>query len=733
MEEVSEEPRFLDLHTWAAQQQEHQLQIVNTAAAEMATAEEQKRQLLPRMQELDRELRSLRSRPDLIPEDQRELRARIAEGAGVSIGDLPFAGELMDVREEHQLEWRGALERLLRGFGLSILVPDGIYSRVNRFINDHNMRGRAVYHRVPVQFAQESRGYDRGRVIERMTFKEGHPLAPWVEAELRNQFNHRCCDTPEEFEQSTGFAVTKQGLIRAARTRHVKDDLHDIRDPRHHILGWSNRDKIRRFEQALAEMVVNLQSQELAYSTALDQQRKAQRVSILASNLAGFRSFADIDWRASAARKQELQSRKEQLERSSDQVRKLQDQLESVSSDIRTCESDRTGSVETKGALQNERQLYGKRLAQCEGQLQDCTESDLSIFDARFDQLLSGEVLTISDAPVVQQRASARLSEQARLVQSKCENGIKAATRSMEQFLNQFPEMRTDLASETEYLPEFLRLRQAVETDDLPRHEERFKELMSRDVLAHVASFQDTLETHCEVTRSKVARLNETLRGISYSPSTYIAIRAALTTDPDVRDFRSRLKSCLEFGLSDEAAARENAFFRIDELIRRLREKPEWTAKVTDTRAWLTFAIEKLRRDDNRQENYYNDSGGKSGGQKAKLAFTILASAIAYQYRIAGDTNNVNSFRFVVVDEMFARTDEENSRYALDLFSTFQLQLLIVSPFDARARVVEPHVSSYHLTVNPTTQSSAIRSITAQEAHERLLQQPETPPAHVNA
>jgi len=55
----------------------------------------------------------------------------------------------MDVKDSHSEQWRGALERLLRGFGLSLLVPERFYSRVNHFINDHDLRGRVVYHRVP--------------------------------------------------------------------------------------------------------------------------------------------------------------------------------------------------------------------------------------------------------------------------------------------------------------------------------------------------------------------------------------------------------------------------------------------------------------------------------------------------------------------------------------------------------------------------------------------------------
>src|SRR5947207_6229595 len=73
--------------------------------------------------------------------------------------------------------------------------------------------------------------------------------------------------------------------------------------------------------------------------------------------------------------------------------------------------------------------------------------------------------------------------------------------------------------------------------------------------------------------------------------------------------------------------------------------------------------------------------------------FRSLASAVAYQYGIAKDRENPESFRFVVVDEMFSRSDETNSRYALHLFAQFHLQLLIVCPFDARARRSEEHTS----------------------------------------
>ena len=48
------------------------------------------------------------------------------------------------------------------------------------------------------------------------------------------------------------------------------------------------------------------------------------------------------------------------------------------------------------------------------------------------------------------------------------------------------------------------------------------------------------------------------------------------------------------------------------------------------------------------------------------------------------------------------------------------------------ARVVESFVSSYHLSLNPTTQASTVRTITVEEIHERLAKLPAIPQTHAH-
>lgn len=732
-EEITTEPRFSELQRWAETEQKDQSALITVAADAKAAAGQEFGRLGKQHADLETELQSLRARPDLIPEAQRRMRQFIADGAGVEVADLPFAGELMDVKQEFNAPWRGALERLLRSFGLSLLVPEHLYSHVNHFINDNDLRGRVVYHRVPKETQAFQPSHDRGRVIERMRLKEGHPLSRWVEGELRTHFNYRCCESIQEFENSTGFALTRQGLIRSAGTRHIKDDSKDISDPRNHILGWSNREKIQGLEVEQNQLAIAAQRQATAISEAEGRQKSATVRATQAGRLQGFRDFAEVDWRSSAVRREELEQQKRELERSSDKIKQLNEQLAAVEATIRAQDEAKTEAVGRRGGLLTKQADFNTRLNECASMLTGSNESDLASFDPAVAALLGDVELTIANESLTHHKAQAIVGNQLIELGNARSKVVETVARQMEKFLGEFPELKADLNAGEDYIPDFLRFQQAVAKDDLPRHDQKFQELMSRDVLVHVVKFQDTLDDHCEEIQSKIEHLNTALKGIEYSPRTFIRIRATQTSDRDIRNFREQLKGCLHYGLAPDAGARENAFRRISDLIDQFRAKPDWSAKVTDTRNWLAFAVEERDRESGKQENIYEDTSGKSGGQKAKLAFTILASAVAYQYGIAKDRQNPESFRFVVVDEMFSRSDETNSRFALHLFAQFHLQLLIICPFDARARVVEPFVSSYHLTLNPTTQASTVRTVSVEEVREHLARQVPIQPAHANS
>ena len=160
-------------------------------------------------------------------------------------------------------------------------------------------------------------------------------------------------------------------------------------------------------------------------------------------------------------------------------------------------------------------------------------------------------------------------------------------------------------------------------------------------------------------------------------------------------------------------------------MVERLADKDRttWRNKVVDVRNWYDFAAQEIERESGSIRSCYDGGSGQSGGEKAKLAFTILVAALAYQFDVDLTGDTPGRFQFVVVDEMFSKVDGPNARYALKLFKQFGLQLLIVSPLTANARITEPYVDRYlHTVKNPETHHSQLYSMTAQE-YEQVVKQ----------
>ena len=123
---------------------------------------------------------------------------------------------------------------------------------------------------------------------------------------------------------------------------------------------------------------------------------------------------------------------------------------------------------------------------------------------------------------------------------------------------------------------------------------------------------------------------------------------------------------------------------------------------------FLTFCVDGGGR------GCYGTVGGKSGGQKEKLAYTILAASFVYHFKLERDVPKSRTFRFVVIDEAFGRGSDESTRFALELFERLGLQLLIVTPLQ-KIHVIEPHVSAVGFVDNPTSRYSRLRTLTIEE------------------
>ncbi|MBC2904833.1 hypothetical protein [Streptomyces cupreus] len=276
---------------------------------------------------------SLRSRRSNIPRKQLELRTRLCRELGIEEVTLPFAGELIQVREDEQA-WAGAAERLLRGFALSLLVPGDQYGRVSGWINDHHLGTKLVYFRVPDKLPpRRSQHTTSTALFTKLEVRQDSPFAQWLAGELERLASHECTETMEDFRRAD-LAITRQGLIKGARGRHEKNDTTRIDDRSSYVLGWTNQAKI----DALLDRAGRVHAAQRSLAEKKQALAAAHEDSIsldkVLAQLAAMHDYSEIDWRAAVRHITELNEEKQRLEAASKDLDEISRRLEDIAKEI---------------------------------------------------------------------------------------------------------------------------------------------------------------------------------------------------------------------------------------------------------------------------------------------------------------------------------------------------------------------------------------------------------------
>lgn len=676
--------------------------------------------------EIATELASLRQRPSNIPEHNMRIRSRLCADLRVDATEIPFAGELIQVAPE-QADWEGAAERVLRGFGLSLLVSQELYAPVSDWVDVNHLGGKLVYYRVPATLARQ--GLERPgptALAHKLAIKDG-PFDDWIERELARRAPHACVDTMADFRRQD-FAVTRTGQIRGRGGRHEKDDSHRIDDRRFYVLGWSNEQKIDALLADGQRVQAELNRVEATVTQlAAEQQRIGSRKSALDQLQALATGYHDIDWESMVTEIARLQDRKRELEAASGELARIGREITRAEAQIEAADTERRRVDQHIGQLSQDRERAQSGAAQAATVLAE-PEADAAaqFYDALAARLgaAPASAQACTDAEPQYYRA---LTADAETVGVKAEQVGRRIVGRMADFRRKYPVDTLEMDDNVAAAGEYRVLRQRLLSDDLPRFEAAFKEYLNTNTIRDIAGFHSELNKQVELIGARIEVINESLVGIDYNPGRYIRLEESPTPNREIREFREELRRCSDSSIGADHSDQysEERFGLVKELIEKFRGRAglaesdrNWVRRVTDVRNWCTFAAsERWRSDDTEHENY-TDSGGKSGGQKEKLAYTILAASLAYQFNLKWGVKRSKDFRFVVIDEAFGRGSDESTRFALSLFAKLGLQLLIVTPLQ-KIHVIEPFVSSVGFVENKQGNSSQLQCLTIEEYHAR--------------
>ncbi|MCL2416438.1 MAG: hypothetical protein FWD02_00685 [Bacteroidales bacterium] len=676
---------------------------------------------------VEAELKSLRTRKNQIPAYLLDVRQQIIDDLQIAEDKIPFAGELLKVKDAEK-QWEGALERLLRGFGVSLLVPEEHYREVSGYINakslsDKTKRGiKLDYFPVLRNFKPKIQytEIDTDSVVNKIEIKEDSYFEEWLQADLELHFNLKCVSI-EDFQKTRQNAITIEGQYKKGK-KHTKDDRTGLWDRTKFVLGWTNTEKIKAVEQQLLELGTKKQNAEQELSLLNSEIYTNTELNANLISLVTYQNWNELNWQDEVKKIQDLNQEKFDIETSNDILKSLQDRLEKITSEITDLEEEKTKKTENVGSIKGSIKNYTDEIETCKTAQNTILQNEIEVYYPKIDKLIEQTNLTFKNIDTISSKLINKYNGkngEKDTLNSKLNETSNRIIKVMQSYKNDFPATTQNITVEIDSLPEFIEEYENIVNGGLSEHENSFKKLLNKNTIDDIRVFDVKLDTHSKQIKKKIDEINKHLKEIEFNKGTYIELSPDPNADREISNFKKDLRNCYVDILDTSDAYTENRFNMVKKFLDRFmsnkNEDIEWTKKVTDVRNWFLFSATERYFENSTEKEYFSDSSGKSGGQKEKLAYTILASALAYQFGLSYGEPRSKSFRFAIIDEAFKNGDDESTKFGLELFKKLNLQLLVVTPLQ-KINIIENYINTVHfISNNEKKNNSEIQYLTAEE------------------
>ncbi len=622
-------------------------------------------------------------------------REEIAAYLGIDKQDLPFAGELMQLKAEHK-EWEGAIERLLGAFATTLLVPKQYELAVNKYMNANHLRANF---NVQVVVGNESFIYrlpKQNGVFNKIEIKPNPYFYNYLAGRLKEKHDYECFETDSEVFKNTAYSITKKGYIQHAPQTYNKNDKYDINDKTKYNLGFSNYDKIaelRRQAQAKKE-----QNDILGNNLKKKQTTQGENENNLKAmnNFIQFSDFNAIDANPKILEKQKRLDEKAKLEKSDDLKA-----IEEMKAQLETAEIDKANASKSRDAFLTNKTSANTKIENLGKENSTCIET-MATHQSKFNQtaILGLKAEYWNEKTVLEKIDSQKASIEKKIQKEKDRSSdTKSSLKEelertlMHEFLTKhsYP----DLKNTIDYIDDFISLKKRIQNKELDKYKGDYDNILKEGLVKEISSMRGQLEdVFLKDIKDEIKKINEPLAQIKYSDQTYIEIKHKPINDEQINSFKSQIKDILAGSLGGNTKINLPAIKSFMQAL----ENENWRKKVTDVRTWLDFFIDEKNIDTHETVRTYLDSSGASGGQKTQLAYTCLAAG--FMLRSGAKDGNNKSFNFAIIDEAFSKLDDETPGLIMQLFKQLNLQLIVIIPDRDKINHICNYIKSIHVVEN---------------------------------
>ncbi|CAN5160199.1 ATP-binding protein [soil metagenome] len=641
-----------------------------------------------------KELKRVEHVGSALPESAILMREHICGALGLDAGELPYIAELLDLRPE-QSRWRVAVEKVLRGVGLRLLVPDRHYAAVLRFVNETNMRGRLQLHHV--------RPSASGREAELNTLAgklfvvdPTHLCAAEAADVIAAAGDHICVDTPDVFPRFRR-AVTDTGLYKDSDRLAIKDDRGALKQSEY-IYQGDVRAKIDALTVDLANAEQAYQAaRRAADDIAAERQQWRDRAAAGKAICEQFPQWNHIDTDTADGHADRLREQYELLLADHPDIEALSARSEECWTEIQTLMT-RRGSIQTRRDDLDGRRT---RLLELQERLTPAFVSEpLTELLHRYAADVPVSLELLNPEPHREAVFNTIRKERDQLRESRRRSYDELA-RILNTFDTAFPDaIPNDSDVFDERVHDYVALCRHIDERELPEAYERMMRLVTEQAPDAILTLHRVAEQETRRITEQIARVNTGLGSVEFNRGTRLTLRAtprSLTAVAELTEIvRSISRRIAEVSLGDKQAILDQ-YADILRLRNRLAstapEDKAWTRDALDVRNRFTFDCAEWDVSSEELIRTHSNAGDNSGGEQEKLMAFCLAGALSFNLASPESADNKPVFAQLMLDEAFSKSDPQFAQQALQAFRKFGFQLVIVATVQ-NATTIQPYIDS---------------------------------------
>ncbi len=667
-------------------------------------------------QDLEKEIKYLQSRQNLLPESLEKIRKELCNSIKISESELPFICELVKVKESEK-NWEMAIEKLLHSFWMEMLVSEDILQKINHYVDNNNLKGKLKYNKVETKnILSSQKDVETKNVLSLLDFKDMWFFSNFVVSQLEERFDYICLEKADNKDYYNNPKVlTISGLIKN-KNSYLKDDRSF--DKRNYILWWNNTDKIKVLQNDLDKIQKSYLKNEEKLFTLSKEKSEIETKLKLITKLEIYNHFSLLDYKVYELEIDKLEQEKKELLANNSSIKKYENEIRLLQAQIEKEEQNKTKIEKDIWVIEKDIENTENKIYQISKSLE---KIDIFSIQAIFEnskyalwEISLSSIFQVKEEKISQMRRKKdRLNEALQTLNNKL-NWIAGKYKEFKMTDTEKLEAPSSISSKEfwDYLEQEYH---KIKDEELYKYKQKFEKEFRETLFIRLQDFYTDLENEEHKIKTKIDSINKTLREIPYSKETYIEINLKNNTkkldwiEEFKKDFREKVVYRRELDITDKVKEFENIKSLMEKMLD--NKQIEWKSRVIDVRNWFLFNIKEKFILWDEIKDVFESSSGKSWWQTIKLAYLVLASSLLYQYWVKEENHNLiqndfsKTFRLVVIDEVFAKLDMDNSKFVLDLFGKLDFQLFIITPTNT-INVLEDYVNTIYFISNPNWDKS---------------------------